>query len=150
MQNNHRQSDQTGRNKIPFQQIEIQAKFRMQVPESFSEDRSMAYRYAYFSDKSKSPLGIAVRFVPLQSGQAKNKMLRTYFGGDEPAELQAEHVAYYRETVHGGASLSIYTMRFAVDVPEGLLLGCFNCNADYKDEWRDAAQAMLQSVSANQ
>lgn len=137
-----------GEQQVPFRQIILQKRFRMYMPESFEEDKNLAYRYNYFSNRGKSPLGIAIRFAQVGDEAAKSKMIANYFGGDQSWEHldRADGRVLLRESVNSGTFLSIYTMRFAVEVPGGVLFGCFNCDAAFKDDWRGAVIEMLSSV----
>lgn len=137
-----------GEKEVPFRQILLQKKFRMYLPESFEEDKNLAYRYSYFSNRGKSPLGIAIRYAQVGEETAKRKMIANYFGGDD----NRQSLPYpggrilVRESVNSGTFLSIYTMRFAVEVEGGVLFGCFNCDAFFKEDWREAVIAMLSSI----
>jgi|GEM_PF-1279830 len=137
-----------GGKEVPFRQIFLQKQFRMYMPESFEEDKNLAYRYSYFSNRGKSPLGIAIRYAQVGEDTAKRKMIANYFGGDDNREALPNSGGriLVRESVNSGTFLSIYTMRFAVEVAGGVLFGCFNCDASFKEDWRGAVIEMLSSI----
>lgn len=141
-----------GKRQIPLTRITVQKQFQMDMPESFREDRSMAYRYSYFANRDKSPLGIAIRFSAVAEQASRDKMIVNYFGGTagltdaENADGAEGYRVLYRESVNGGSFLSIYTLRFVIEVDDGLLFGCFNCAAAYQQDWKDAVLKMLHSI----
>lgn len=138
-----------GERDVPFKQVKIQERFRMYVPESFAEEENLSYRYTFFSNRGKSPLSVAVRFAPVSSREAQDKMIGNYFGEDQPVVLENGGFVrriYYREAISPGMYMSIFMLRFAVEIDEGVLLGCFNCSALYREDWRDAVLAMLGGI----
>jgi len=135
-----------GGKQVTFRKAVLQQKFRMYVPESFQEDESLSYRYSSLSDKTKSPLGIAVRYARQSPKASKEKMIANFFGGDAPQEKREGAPIHYRESVSESGALSIYLMRFALETRAGVLLGCFNCSGEFMDIWRPAVFAMLDSV----
>jgi hypothetical protein len=114
----------------------------MWLPESFCEDAAIVSNYSYFYSKDKSPLSIAVKFSPLTALADKTKMLESYFN-QPPVH---ESGVYYRETVTLSQYTSVYSLRFARDAGEGMLFGCFNCSADYSEDWKPVVLEILKSV----
>ncbi len=138
-----------GGREIPFSQREIQNKFRIWIPQSFNEDSNMEYRYTYLSNSSKSPLGIALRFTPVSSGELKEKMILNYFGHTHDCITLTgckDSQVVYRETENAGSYMSIYSMRFAVDIADGVLFGCFNCSSDFEGDWKEPVLQMLCQI----
>ena len=138
-----------GEQDVPFVKTVVQNRFSMYVPESFQEDTSLAYRYTYLSNRGKSPLGIALRFAAVSSKQAREKMRVNYLGPEEDCSYtsgQDGSFILYHETLNKGEKLSIYSLRFSVDMADGLLLGCFNTLADYRDDWKEVVLHMLESM----
>jgi len=134
---------------VAFKSVVLQKKFRMYLPISFQEDTNLAYRYSYYANRSKSPLGIAIRFAPVEEQTAKAKMIANYFGGNSNWEAMPDHPEIsYRESVNSGNFLSIYTLRFAVGKDSGILFGCFNCDDAFKEDWRDVVLSMLAGIES--
>ncbi|MDL2233362.1 hypothetical protein LJC63_07255 [Ruminococcaceae bacterium OttesenSCG-928-L11] len=121
----------------------------MYIPGKFFEDKNIATKYTYFFSRERSPLSIAIKFTPLQAAEAREKMIANYFatGGSDDTALCREEELFYRESVTSGKTLSIYSLRFALESVDGVLFGCFNCPADIRDEWRAPVLEMLRTIA---
>jgi hypothetical protein len=122
----------------------------MCLPASFFEDENLVSRYTYLFSRDKSPLSIAIKFTPVTEEESRQRKIRHYFSqskDSEPPQTMEPGITY-RETVTGGTHMSIYSLRFAVQTPDGILFGCFNCASDYRQDWQDCVLGMLQSVEA--
>jgi hypothetical protein len=133
-----------GEKSVPFTRRDIQGRFLLYAPEEFAEDRNVASQYTYLFSRDKSPLSIAIKFSQITERESAQKMIRNYFSGTAIDKL--EPGVSYRETVSGGKLLSVYSMRFAVEAEGGVLFGCFNSDADYKDDWRETVLEMLMNI----
>jgi hypothetical protein len=127
---------------ITFARREVRGGYLMWLPESFCEDAAIVSNYSYFYSKDKSPLSIAVKFSPQTALADKTKMLESYF--NQPPEHEGG--VYYRETVTLSQYMSVYSLRFAKDAGEGMLFGCFNCSADYSEDWKPVVLEILKNV----
>jgi hypothetical protein len=136
---------QVGGKAIAFARREVRGGYLMWLPESFCEDAAIVSNYSYFYSKEKSPLSIAVKFSPLTALADKSKMLESYFS--QPPEH--EDGVRYRETVTLSQYMSVYSLRFAKDAGEGMLFGCFNCSADYSEDWKPVVLEILKNVEKN-
>ena len=138
-----------GGREVPFAQVTVQGKFSMYLPESFEQDQNISGQYSYFSNKGKSPLGIALKFAHVKSAQAREKLVRNYFGGEseiEPDSAKEGSTIAYREAVHAGETMSIYSLRFSVELTDGVLFGCFNAANQHGGDWKPTVLKMLQSI----
>jgi hypothetical protein len=128
---------------VPFKLRPVRGGLMMYLPESFLEDDAVVANYSYFYSKDKSPLGIAVKYSGKSAVADKARMLESYFSA--PPEKAGEGV-FYRETVTNSQYMSVYSLRFAVDAGGGLLLGCFNCQASYRDDWKPVVLEILNNL----
>jgi hypothetical protein len=137
-----------GNKEVPFARRPIQGGYTMYLPESFFEDENLVSQYTYLFSKDKSPLSIAIKFTPTQEEESRQKKIKHYFSQSKDSQppQKIEPGITYRETVTGGTYMSIYSLRFAVETIDGILFGCFNCAADYREDWQDCVLRMLQSV----
>lgn len=152
MENNYfaRGTIPIGGHELSFVRRPIQGNYSMMVPEDFLADKNLVSNYTYLFSKDKSPLSIAIKFTPVDNTVEKRRKTEHYFGQSkgerlDPVETMEPGITY-RETITGGTFLSIYSLRFAVETADGVLFGCFNSSADYKDDWRECVLAMLRSV----
>jgi hypothetical protein len=138
-----------GGKEVPFAHRPIQGGYTMALPQSFFEDENLVSQYTYLFSKDKSPLSIAIKFTPVMEEESRQKKIRHYFSqakdGQPPQKI--EPGITYRETVTGGTYMSIYSLRFAVETAAGILFGCFNCAADYREDWQTCVLQMLQSIA---
>lgn len=132
-----------------FTKRTVAGRFTLYVPVDFSQDPKLVSNYTYLFSRDQSPLGIAVKFSPAESESDVLRLGGHYFG--QPAEALDQIEGrwgriLYRDMVVGGEQISIYSLRFSVEAPGGLLFGCFNCLADAKDAWKPVVLAMLQEI----
>lgn len=132
-----------GGKELKFTKREVRGGYMMYLPEEFCEDAAIVSNYSYFFSRDKSPLSIAVKYSPTTALADKDKLLLSYFS--QPPEKTGENVSF-RETVTLSQYMSVYSLRFSVDAGEGMLLGCFNCSAGYKDDWKPVVLKILQQV----
>lgn len=139
-----------GGKEVEFDKRGIRGGFMMYVPKSFSEDKTIVSNYSYLFSKDKSPLSIAVKFSPITPAVDRERMIESYFSGSPEAKLAetetAEKGIFYRETVTKSEYMNVYSLRFSVDVEGGVLFGCFNCAADYRDDWKTTVLEMLWNI----
>lgn len=138
-----------GGKEVAFSRRVVRERYSMYVPASFSEDTNLVSNYTYLFSKDKSPLSIAIKFTPSESQAENDKLITRYFSQATEtltSETWASGNIVYRETVTSNQYFSIYSLRFSVEVEGGLLFGCFNCSADYKDDWHTVVLQMLQSI----
>lgn len=135
-----------GSKPVRFSKRTIRDKFQMFVPERFSEDRNLLSNYTYLFNIDKSPLSIAIKYTSAASEGERGKQIGRYFNQDPQSLENLPGGIYYRDMVTGSRFISVYSLRFAIEVPGGVLFGCFSCAADYKDDWHDVVLQMLQSV----
>ncbi len=133
-----------GGKKVAFVQKEVRGGYLMYMPEFFAEDAAIVTNYSYFYSADKSPLSIAVKFSAATALADKSKLLESYF--KEAPESAGESV-HYRETVTQSQYMSVYCLRFSVEKDGGMLLGCFNCSAAYKDDWKPVVLEILKDIS---
>jgi hypothetical protein len=134
-----------GGKEMAFTRRKVRGGYLMWLPQSFCEDAAIVSNYSYFYSKEKSPLSVAVKYSLLTALADKSKMLESYFS--QPPEQEGG--AYYRETVTLSQYMSVYSLRFAKDVGEGMLFGCFNCSADYSGDWKPVVLEILKNVEKN-
>lgn len=139
-----------GGKEVEFEKRVIRGGFTMYIPKSFSEDKTIVSNYSYLFSKDKSPLSIAVKFSPLTPAVSRERMIKNYFSGSPEARLSEtetdEKDILYRETVTKGEYMSVYSLRFSVDVEGGILFGCFNCAAEYSGDWKTPVIEMLRNI----
>lgn len=128
---------------VAFQRQPVRGGYLLWLPESFCEDAAIVSNYSYYFSKDKSPLSIAVKFSPITALADKTKLLESYFA--QPP-VQAEEGLHYRETVTLSQYMSVYSLRFSKDAGEGMLFGCFNCSADYSEDWKPVILESLRNV----
>lgn len=140
-----------GDKEIPFEKRPIQGGFTMYVPTSFFQDKNIVSNYTYLFSKDKSPLSIAIKFSAVAAGKERDKMISHYFSQSADAEVEIARIPecgiLYRETVADSKFLSVYSLRFCIEVETGLLCGCFNSAAQYKDDWKLVVLQMLQNIA---
>lgn len=139
-----------GGKEVEFEKRVIRGDFLMYVPKSFVEDKSIVSHYSYLFSKDKSPLSIAVKYSPSTDEAERQKMIENYFSSSPEAKFSETESAspgvFFRETVTSSQYMSVYSLRFSVEVREGMLFGCFNCSAKYRDDWKPTVLQMLQNV----
>lgn len=139
-----------GGKEVKFKKRDIRGGFRMYVPESFSEDKTIVSNYSYLFSKDKSPLSIAVKFSPLTPAVDRDRMIESYFSGSPESRFADTEIAQkgllYRETVTKSDYMNVYSLRFSVDVEGGILFGCFNCAAEYHESWKTTVIEMLLNI----
>lgn len=136
-----------GAKELEFSKRLIRQRFQMYVPTDFSEDQNLVSNYTYLFSRDKSPLSIAIKFSPARDEKEKEKLIAHYFSQPvDTLESDDSGAVYYRETVTSGQQFGIYSLRFSVEVDGGLLFGCFNCAADYREDWRPVVLEMLRAV----
>lgn len=135
---------------VAFEKRQIRGDFMMYVPKSFFEDKSIVSNYSYLFSKDKSPLSVAVKYSPIKAESDRKKMVDNYFNRSPEVKLKETETAkegiMYRETVTSSQYMSVYSLRFSVEAGDGILFGCFNCAADYKDDWKPVVLEMLQNI----
>lgn len=135
---------------VAFEQRAIRGDFLMYVPKSFAEDKSIVSNYSYLFSRDKSPLSIAVKYSPVTDAAARAKMIASYFSNSPEAKFAETETAapgiLFRETVTSSQYMGVYSLRFSVEAGDGMLFGCFNCSAKYKDDWKPTVLQMLQNV----
>lgn len=138
---------------VAFEKRGIRGGFTMYIPKNFSEDKAIVSNYSYLFSRDKSPLSIAVKFSPLTPAVNRERMIESYFSGSPEAKFAetetAENGILYRETVTKSEYMNVYSLRFSVDVEGGILFGCFNCAADYRDDWKITVIEMLRNIEAS-
>lgn len=139
-----------GGKSVEFEKRVIRGGFTMYIPKSFSEDASIVSNYSYLFSKNKSPLSIAIKFSPLTPAVDRKRMIESYFNGSPESKFAdtetSESGILYRETVTESDYMNVYSLRFSVDVEGGILFGCFNCAASYRDDWKSTVIEMLLNV----
>lgn len=135
---------------LVFEKRLIRGGFLMYVPQSFSEDKSIVSTYSYWFSEDKSPLSIAIKYSPVTEHADREKMIAHYFSSSPDSRYTATQLAedglIYRETVTESRFLSVYSLRFSLTAGEGILFGCFNCAAAYKDDWKPVILQALQNI----
>lgn len=136
---------------VAFEQRPVRGNFMMYIPASFSEDKSIVSNYSYLFSKDKSPLSIAIKYSPITAVADRQKLIDNYFSHSVEAKLSETETAgegiLYRETITSSQYLSVYSLRFSVETEGGMLFGCFNCSAKYKDDWKPAVIEMLRNIT---
>lgn len=139
-----------GHKEVAFTPRVIRGRFQMYVPAGFVEDENLVSNYTYLFSKDKSPLSIAIKYSAASSREDKVRQISHYFN-QAMETLDSAQTAigglHYREKVTESKYLSVYSLRFAVEVEGGLLFGCFNCSASYKDDWRPVVLEMLRNTT---
>jgi hypothetical protein len=117
----------------------------MLVPVDFAEDKNLVSNYTYLFSQDQSPLSIAIKHTPVANEAEKERQIGVYFSKapDVLTDCTYGATVYHRETVTDSKYLSIYSLRFAVEVADGLLFGCFNCATADKDDWQPVVLKML-------
>lgn len=144
-------SAKVGEKDVAFEKRKIRGNFTMYIPASFSEDKTIVSNYSYLFSKDKSPLSIAIKYSPFTAAVDRDRMIDSYFSrSHETRFAETEDTGegiLYRETVTSSEYMSVYSLRFSVDVKDGVLFGCFNCAADYKNDWKPVVIEMLKNIS---
>ena len=138
-----------GHKEIAFAPRMIRDRFRMYVPTEFADDKNLVSNYTYLFSKDKSPLSIAIKYSTAAAQEDKEKQIGIYFNQAVNTLERKDNGSggvFYRETVTESKYLSVYSLRFAVDTGSGLLFGCFNCSASYKDDWQPVVLEMLLNI----
>lgn len=138
-----------GEKKVVLEPRVIRDRFVMLVPSGFQEDSNLVSNYTYLFSKNKSPLSIAIKYSPVASEQDIERQISLYFSQspDSLSSFPGKYgKIYYRETVTESSYIGIYSLRFAVSVPDGLLFGCFNCSGAYRSDWSPIVIRMLQNI----
>ena len=139
-----------GGKELAFDKRELRGGLRMYIPTDFVQERNIVSNYMYFFSQDKSPLGIAIKFSAASGPVERDKMVAHYFG--QPAmeavvtTAMDDYKLWYRETVTDSRFLSVYSLRFCREIEGGLLFGCFNCAAAYREDWKEPVLQMLFSV----
>lgn len=135
---------------VAFEKRLIRGDFLMYVPKSFCEDKAIVSNYSYLFNKEKSPLSIAIKYSPITELVDREKMIASYFSHSAQSKLTEAETAgkgiIYRETVTSSQYMSVYSLRFSVEESGGMLFGCFNCAAKYKDDWKPVVLQMLCNI----
>jgi hypothetical protein len=139
-----------GDKEVSFSEREIRGSFRMLTPTDFAEDKNLVSNYTYLFSRDQSPLSIAIRFTPASALEEDERQIAVYFSKATDVELNRDYPCPVRcrETVTDSKYMSIYSLRFVVEVTGGLLFGCFNCAAATKDDWRPVVLKMLGETKA--
>jgi hypothetical protein len=137
-----------GSTETQFSERVVRGSFRMLVPVDFAEDKSLVSNYTYLYSPEQSPLSMAIKYTTAASLEDRERQIAVYFGkaADVQADREYDSPVLYRETVTDSQYLSIYSLRFAVEEADGLLLGCFNCATAAKDDWRPIVLKMLGTI----
>ena len=135
---------------VGFSRRVVQGGYSIYVPLDFYEDKNFVSNYTYLFSKDESPLSIAIRFTSVSSKSDRKKMIDHYFsqtinGQELPVDKLGENICL-RESVTDGKYLSVYSLRFTIEVDDGVLFGCFNCSADSGGDWSGTVLEMLGSI----
>lgn len=139
-----------GQNSVTFEQRTFQGKYSIWVPREFLEDKSLISNYTYLYSQDNSPLSIAIRYTPVSSVEDRKKMVSHHFsrGGDGSPPSSLSSRVFYRDTLAKGREMSVYSLRFSVEVDDGLLFGCFNCAGGDLEDWKPIVLEMLDGVTS--
>ena len=132
---------------VDFERQQLHDRYSIWIPSEFVKDAAMLSNYTYWYSRENSPLSIAIRYTQVSSGDDRKKMISHYFsrgGGSQP--VQAENLVSYRDTIAKGQQMSVYSLRFSIEVDNGVLFGCFNCAGDDVENWKPIVIAMLEAV----
>jgi hypothetical protein len=140
---------QVGGASVPFQKKSFQGKYSVWVPSGFVEDKSLVSNYTYLYSPESSPLSIAIRYTQVSSPGDRAKMIQHHFSrgsGEGTAPTALGGAVFYRDTLAKGKDMSVYSLRFSVEVPGGVLFGCFTCSGTEQEGWKPVVLAMLANV----
>ena len=134
---------------VAFEKRVVQGRFSVYLPSDFIEEGRLLSKYSYFFSQDKSPLSIAIRFN-VGCFEDRKRMISHYFSqGVQGEPLRLSATISYRETIAASSQLSIYSLRFAAEEPEGILFGCFNSSAREAEDWKPVVLNMLQHIQRN-
>lgn len=136
-----------GGKEIPFEKRLVLNRFYLYVPHSFQEDRGIISNYCYMYSVDKSPLGIALKYTQGLSALKRQKLAVNFLAKEaaKGVDTAGENVLY-GESQTLGVFADIYSLRFIINMENGVVTGCFNCEAAYASHWKEAVLQALQGV----
>ena len=135
---------------IDFEKQQLHDRYSIWVPSEFVKDAAMLSSYTYWYSREDSPLSIAIRHTKVSSDVDRKKMIAHYFSrGGDAQPVQSVNGVSYRDTLAKGLQMSVYSLRFAIEVENAVLFGCFNCAGDDMEAWKPVVVAMLEAVVAD-
>jgi len=139
-----------GSKTVGFEKQKLHDRYFMWIPDEFTKDSAILSNYTYWYSREESPLSIAVRYTSVTSAGDRKKMISHYFSrGCEAQPVQATNLVSYRDTLLNSSQMSVYSLRFSVEMSDGVLFGCFNCAGNDMDSWKPVIIAMLGAVTTD-